>query len=762
MRKSTKLLFTFVCVLFLQNCTDDEFNSGNNPNPDIEAEALRDQQFQSENFGNATTGKFIGSVTDVSGNKLQNVQITIGNTVTLTDRNGFFILNDVAVFENFGYIKAQKEGYIKGSRVVIPKANGVNRIDIVLLKKEITGTVTSGATSQVSLSNGAKVSFSGGFVKQDGSEYTGQVDVVLHYIEPNSILNTFRQMPGSLLAQTEANDARNLETYGMLSVNLFSPSGESLNINENSPATLEFPVHVSQTSIAPETIKLWYFDEAQGYWKEEGQAVKTGDRYIAEVTHFTWWNCDIPFDPIELCFNLAPANTSSTTPYYVIIKRVSTDQFIFFGNVTSGEFECGLIPINEEISVSIYQLAGSCFGQLIDTQIMGGYASDTSVEISFNESVDLLTTTITGMANNCDGNPITNGYLYVDEYNTFAITNGTINVGLQHCGIQTTTIQLFDFDTSQWAILDNVPLNGVSFNVGALSTCEDTGGIYNGDVTLLSQADVNNLSTVEFSTINGDLYIGDFNRILSSDITDLSSLSSLQNITGSLYIILNPNLQSLQGLQNLTETANITISRNNALTSLDALGNLTNTNSLGITNNSQLTSIIGISNLATLSSLRVENNPVLASLEGLENITSLGGGIVMKNNDLIPNLLPLSNLTELSDLFLSGNPSITSLEGLEQITEMRYLWIYDNSALTSLNGLENLIFMTPVGLPSIAIGTEPTDYGGFAPEPNESLVDFCALQNLFTNGNGLNLEVYIENNPFNPTPQDIIAGNCSQ
>ncbi|TXE16395.1 hypothetical protein ES692_12760 [Psychroserpens burtonensis] len=127
---------------------------------------------------------------------------------------------------------------------MIPKTDGVNRLDIVLLKKEVTAVINSGESSIVTEPNGIKVRFLGDFINQDGNPYSGQVDVVLDYIRPNNTA-TFTRMPGGLFAQTTENNAVILETYGMVSVNLFLPSGEELNIDENSSAIIEFPVDFS-------------------------------------------------------------------------------------------------------------------------------------------------------------------------------------------------------------------------------------------------------------------------------------------------------------------------------------------------------------------------------------------------------------------------------------------------------------------------------------------------------------------------------------
>ena len=63
---------------------------------------------------------------------------------------------------------------------------------------------------------------------------------------------------------------------------------------------MSIPVGSTQTSSAPAEIPLWYFDETNGVWKEEGKATLQGNEYVGEVSHFTFWNCDISWDLIYL------------------------------------------------------------------------------------------------------------------------------------------------------------------------------------------------------------------------------------------------------------------------------------------------------------------------------------------------------------------------------------------------------------------------------------------------------------------------------
>ncbi|WP_028872230.1 hypothetical protein [Psychroserpens burtonensis] len=103
-----------------------------------------------------------------------------------------------------------------------------------------------------------------------------------------------------------------------------------------------------------------------GYWKEQGEAFKVGNKYFAEVNHFTWWNCDLPLDYVNLCFSITSGTSEASTPYLVLMKRNSTDQIIYFGNVQSIDgAQCRLIPQNEEITLSIYSTGGKCNNQLV-------------------------------------------------------------------------------------------------------------------------------------------------------------------------------------------------------------------------------------------------------------------------------------------------------------------------------------------------------------------------------------------------------------
>jgi hypothetical protein len=681
--KAIKLIigiFFLVC-----SCQRDDFESSIQVDDPVNQQQ-DDVSFQ-QNFGNEITADFIGRILDRNGNDLSGVQVTIGLSTTTTDHNGIFVLNDASVFEKFAYIKATKEGYLNGSRSLIPVANGTNDVHLTLLEKTIVGTVNSGQQSEVTLA-GSKVSFSGDFIDLQGNPYTGQVDVSMHYLAPN-LRETFEQMPGMLFAQATNNDAVSLETYGMLAVNLYSPSGEILNIAQDAPAILEFPVDNLQTGIAPNEIPLWYFDEITGYWKAQGVATKVGDKYIGEVTHFTWWNCDVSNDFVAVCINFQFEDQLNTVHpsqgYYASIVRLNNGQVIFEGDFSETN-ACGIFPKNEEVLIKVYE---RCSFQLIHEEIIAPISdSNSTITITINDISNYNHVSITGIAINCSDEPLDDGYalLYSGDYIStdsnliyIPINQGVLNYSSYFCDVSSYNMIIYDLENNSASDIIALDLSNEELNLASVSVCENqVGSIFNGDVFVESQSDVNLFGMLGYTEVTG--FIGFVAAPSSNSITDLSPFNGLTRI-GGLALTYNIGLQNLNGFENLvfvgdssSSPSQIIISGCQSLQNIDALFNLAEVR----------------------GPIHISDNQSLLNIEGLSNLNKVDGSVD----------------------------------------------IYFNTYLQHLNGLENL-----------------NTAQDFDISFNNFLSDFCALQNLFSNGTyGA---VSIQNNAYNPTAQDIVAGDCS-
>lgn len=145
--------------------------------------------------------------------------------------------------------------------------------------------------------------------------------------------------------------------------------------------------------------------------------------------------------------------------------------------------------------------------------------------------------------------------------------------------------------------------------------------LYEG-IVLTSQAEIdafasNNLTCEK---IIGDVLIQEANP---GNITNLSGLSQLTSIAGTLTIRNNQLLENLSGLNQLTfVSVGILIENNTSLTTLQGLNQLVEVgNELIISNNPALNDITALTKLRTIDgTLQILNNDALPSLTGLDFI----------------------------------------------------------------------------------------------------------------------------------------------
>ena len=543
----SRLLFSSLVISTLFSCNEEPTGNLGNNNPNNPPTNF------SENFGQTTNHNFMGQVVDLQNNPVSGASIMIGNSSTNTDNNGIFIVRNAQVFEKFAYVKAQKSGFIDGSRSLVP-SSGVNHVKIMLLPQTVTQTVSSGDIETVSLSNGAQVELSGQYSNLDGSNYSGNVQVTLHFLNPTDDTMT-QQMPGMLLAQNYQNEARMLETLGMVAVELRSGTGEKLNLSEGSEATISVPLDPETLNVAPNEIPLWYFDEDNGYWIEEGSATLQGNSYVGTVSHFSFWNCDIPTEYVNICINVSDANNTPLSNLAVSIESEFNGTGYGVTNETGNV--CGIIPANQVLNLS-YFFNGVCNNEEIPntSQTFGPFSQDVNLSIVLDvPEVEEYLETITGSFNNCDGNAVVNGYVEgaIEGGSSIysIVTDGVFEINVLSCNENSNlSITGYDYDTLETTGEINYTLTSPETDLGNLSACDsidefiqysiDNSEIINfisnistsyNDPTLTIYANNNNDCFYLYGILNNNP-VGVYDNIISWQSTDPGfTLSECQNIS---------------------------------------------------------------------------------------------------------------------------------------------------------------------------------------------------------------------------------------
>ena len=208
------------------------------------------------------------------------------------------------------------------------------------------------------------------------------------------------------------------------------------------------------------------------------------------------------------------------------------------------------------------------------------------------------------------------------------------------------------------------------------------------------------------SNITSDIVTIDVSRnAVLTNIDGLSGITKMvepeyDNVTG-IYVGLNPQLQNINGLQNVYiegDRGAISISGNDFISNLDALSNIS----------------------GEIETLQIVDLPNLQNTAGLAQITA------------ITEQLFLTNITDFT--VLSGLQNISSISG-EMI-------LSSNAGITNLDFIANKEVSGAVGIYS-----------------NFNLTDYCALLDDFNAGTISSFDT--DNNGYNPTQTDMENGNCA-
>jgi hypothetical protein len=435
--KNFKLLAICFLVSIAFSCSDDDdfsIDQGQNPTTpgdttttpgNGEGESIDISNF----FGPEIQDDFFGRVIDENENPLVGVQITIGSEQATTDENGVFKIDGADVNEDFAYVKAVKNGYVNASRSLVP-VEGTNNVKIMMFAKEVAGTVQSGSSSSVDLDDGSKVEFSGEFVTENGTAYSGSVDVIAHHLNPNDE-NFNQQTPGMLYGANTDNEERLMQTFGQMSVELRGENGEDLNLANGSPATLTFTMDTDMAAEAPETIPLWYFDEEKGYWIEQGEATLQNGEYVGEVSHFSFWNGGVAVEAVELSLTIEDQNGNALSGLGVRLTSINFGSIYGYGLTNVLGNVSALVPSGDQLNLSISTFYFG-FAPTIYTVSIGSFSSDeeSTVTIDFSNIPDYASTNVQGNLNDCDGNNVSNGYFEITYQNFlryYALDNGNFS-----------------------------------------------------------------------------------------------------------------------------------------------------------------------------------------------------------------------------------------------------------------------------------------------------------------------------------------------
>ncbi len=420
------------------------------------------------------TASFSGVIVSSDETGLKDVAVQIGNHTTTTDENGVFFFKDIAVPNSKAYFVASKAGYFHGSRTIFAQANQTHQVRIKMLNNSPIGSFQNNNGGTVTLPEGGQLTFEPGDVAYpNGDSFAGQVFVAAKRIDPTTANGKF-EMPGDLRAKDKDDKDMTLSSYGMMAVELTDASGNLLQVAENQTVDITFEVPSSIVATAPADIPLWYFDETNGVWKEEGSATLSGNTYQGQVGHFSFWNCDANFPRVYFEARFVDENGQAIVGAWISIELPDGNRRVAMTN--SNGWVGGEVMANATMKL-FFQASAECG---FSSQYITDFTT-TNLDINLGDvSVTVnapVTYTLTGTLVDCSDNPVSNGYIglhsntWYFESNVFVNSDGTFALEYTTCeNLDSVYLTGYDYDNLEQSALLGYDLT-LGTDLGNIKAC---------------------------------------------------------------------------------------------------------------------------------------------------------------------------------------------------------------------------------------------------------------------------------------------------
>ena len=456
MKKYLPVLLVLILASFnscRKNAATEQFIPDNNPiTPD---------------FTIKVTASVSGYVINESNQPIVFAQVIAGNSQTLTDEYGYFSISNASLAQAAGLVKVVSSGYFTGYRTFTANAGKESFVRIKLLTKTNAGVITATTGGTVNSTDGAKVQLPANAVVMAGQAYTGNIRVAIRHIDPAD--NFQLSSPGDARGLDLKGHLTYAQSSGIIVVELTNDAGQLLQIAPDKKATITIP---GASSSSPATISLWSFDESNGFWKEEATATKSGNTYVGEVSHFSFWEGAVSLPVVNFTTQVVDAALQPLANVAVMITPANVPQRVGYGQFAftdANGFVYGAVPANSSLvldvmttcSISAYSHAFTTVTTDIDLGVITGNLGQGLV-------------TISGTVKNCSNAPVTDGYVQTYDngfYNRIPIVNGSFSYTGLACTNTVANYVVIDKSTNQQNAPESITLVPGTNDLGQLTAC---------------------------------------------------------------------------------------------------------------------------------------------------------------------------------------------------------------------------------------------------------------------------------------------------
>lgn len=314
----------------------------------------------------SAAGSVMVRVTTPEGAPLEDVSVSqVGGGVSgLTDSDG---LAELSVPTNIELVlQFQRDGY---AFQIVPVATPINggeiALPVTMMEHQFTTSFDAsfGQFDLVGPDGSTITIFGNSFVDANGLLVSGIVDMSITSVDVSNSAE-LGAFPGEFSGTGNGQPTSTLVSQGTVEYT-FSQNGVPIQLAENASAFIELPIHSTQypggASISiGDIIPMWSLNEDTGIWEQEGEGTvvasgktATGLALQGEVSHFSWWNCDVSAQTGTVSIGVFGPGTGTA-----VIKGVTTADIGWRPGAVVTTSEVGVftdplfVPADEEVCYS--------------------------------------------------------------------------------------------------------------------------------------------------------------------------------------------------------------------------------------------------------------------------------------------------------------------------------------------------------------------------------------------------------------------------
>ncbi len=269
-------------------------------------------------------------IVDDVGNVIEGARVDFRGVPSASGAGGLVdLVVPVEALNDRLVIRVSASGHTTSTAVFEGVTSDAGLLRVVVLHTLGEPVLLPAALGGVVERDGLRVEFPpAAFIAAGGEAVTGVVEVTLVAIDPTQT-GALARMPGPLAAVRSDKTAAELEPMIMAEISVWQ-GGQRLQLAPGKAARMSFeiPAALDESVRDGQSIEAWWYDDLLGIWREEGRGEikRQGERYVwvVDATHFTWWNCDVPWTE-KNCYDVTVLDSQGMAVMNMLVTAAGVD-----------------------------------------------------------------------------------------------------------------------------------------------------------------------------------------------------------------------------------------------------------------------------------------------------------------------------------------------------------------------------------------------------------------------------------------------------